>query len=111
MITTPEEIRRFLFGISLKSTWESGAPVTGWLDGTTVMWGEVLFAQWPQRLSYVLASGPGQPAVYATWEMAACDDGAMVTLSVCEADTEDGRQVEAAWSPVVTKLETLLSGR
>jgi len=111
MLTTPEETRRFLFGISLESTWVLGAPVTGWLGGAPVMWGEVLFAKRPQRLSYVLASGPGHPEVYATWEMAACDDGAMVTLSVCEADTDDGSQVEAAWRPVVTRLETLLSGR
>ncbi len=111
MLTSPEETRGFLFGISLESTWVLGAPVTGRLDGAPVMWGEVLFAKRPHRLSYVLVSGAGQPEVYATWEMAACDDGAMVTLSVCEADTDDVRQVEAAWRPVVTNLETLLSGR
>src|ERR1022692_5020126 len=61
VLTTPESTRRFLFGVGLESTWEAGFPITGRLDRAPVMHGEVLFAEYPYRLSYLLASGPEQP--------------------------------------------------
>ena len=70
--------------------------------------GEVLFAEYPNRLTYLLAAGPEQPEAYVTWEVRECGAGAIVRLSVDEADTTS-EEVEAAWQPVVTKLQALLS--
>lgn len=109
VLTTPASIRRFLFGVSLESTWAAGAPVTGWLDGASVMSGEVLYAERPNRLSYVLASGPMQPEVYVTWELRACRTGSVVRLRVVESDDSDNEELEAVWHPVVTALQSLLS--
>ena len=108
VLTTPESTRRFLFGVGLESTWEAGFPITGRLDRAPVMHGEVLFAEYPYRLSYLLASGPEQPEAYVTWEVRECGTGAIVRLSVDEADTAS-EEVEAAWQPVVTTLQALLS--
>jgi len=36
-LTTPESTRRFLFGLSLESSWVLGAPVTGRFDRATVL--------------------------------------------------------------------------
>jgi hypothetical protein len=58
VLTTSESTRRFLFGVGLESTWETGSRITGRLDRSLVMHGEVLFAEYPNRLSYLLAAGP-----------------------------------------------------
>ena len=107
-LTTPEETRRFLFGIGLESTWELGSTITGWLAGLEMVSGEVLYVEVPNRLSYVLAAGPEQPEVYVTWEVLGCTTGAIVGLYVDEPGTSTD-EVESCWQPVVTALQTLLS--
>jgi uncharacterized protein YndB with AHSA1/START domain len=109
ILTTPESTRRFLFGISLESTWTPGATITGRLDDTPMVWGEVLFAGCPNRLSYVLGAGPEQPGVYVTWEVEEDGPGATVRLCVDEFDPGDRDALEASWQPVVTALQGLLS--
>jgi uncharacterized protein YndB with AHSA1/START domain len=108
VLTTPDSTRQFLFGIGLESTWELGSTLTGWLAETAVVSGEVLFAEFPNRLSYVLAAGPEQPEVYVTWEVQPCGTGAIVWLHVDEPDTSED-VVETSWQPVVTALQALLS--
>lgn len=108
VLTTPEMTGRFLFGIRLCSTWELGSTLTGWLADIAVVRGEILFAGYPNRLSYVLAAGAEQPEVYITWDVQACGTGAVVLLQVDEPDTCDV-VVEASWLPVITTLQALLS--
>jgi uncharacterized protein YndB with AHSA1/START domain len=110
-LTTPESTRQFLFGIRLESTWAPGSPITGRLDSASVLRGEVLFAERPSRLSYLLAAGPEQPEVYLTWEVRACGTRSIVRLSVDEPDTSDSGEVEASWRPVVAALQALLMAR
>jgi uncharacterized protein YndB with AHSA1/START domain len=107
-LTTPESTRQFLFGIRLESTWGLGSPITGRLDRGSVLHGEVLFAECPRRLSYVLAAGPEQPEVYVTWEVRASGTRSIVRLSVDEAGTSESEEVEASWRPAVTALQAFL---
>ena len=108
VLTTAESTRQFFFGIGLESTWALGSPITGRLDSGEVLLGEVLFAERPSRLSYVLAAGPEQPEVYITWEVRVRGGRSIVRLSVDEADTSDREEVEASWRPVVNALQALL---
>jgi len=109
VLTTPESTRKFLFGVSLESSWGAGSPVTGLLDRAPVMHGEVLFAAYPNRLTYALSSGPEQPEVYITWEISGCGTGSIVHLSVVDSDDSDNEGLEAVWQPVVMALQALLS--
>ncbi len=97
-----------LFGVGLESTWETRSRITFLLDRSPVMHGEVLLAECPNRLSHLPAAGPEQPEAYVTGEVRECGAGAIVRLSVDEADTAS-EEVEAAWQPVVTTLQALLS--
>jgi hypothetical protein len=79
------------------------------LDRASIIHGEVLFAEHPNRLSNPLAAGPEQPEAYVTWEVRECGTGAIVRLTVDEDDTT-GEEVEAAWQPVVTMFSGVASG-
>jgi hypothetical protein len=97
-----------MFGIRLESTWRPGSPVVGRLKMGSVLQGEVLYAECPSRLSYVIADGPKQPEAYVTWEARACGDRSIVRLSVVESGTTCREEIEASWRPVVTALQALL---
>jgi uncharacterized protein YndB with AHSA1/START domain len=109
-LTTPASTRQFLFGIALESSWTAGSPITGSIDGAPVLAGEVLFAEYPHRLSYVLFAGAGHPGAYVTWEVPAGRGNATVQLCVDEADA-DIEEIAAAWQPVVTAFQALLLTR
>jgi uncharacterized protein YndB with AHSA1/START domain len=109
VLTSPGSTRRFLFGMSLESTWTSRSPITACLDGAQVLEGEVLFACCPHRLSFVLASGLGQPQTYITWDIGTYDAVTKVRLCVDESGTDDPDEVERSWQPVVSNLRALLS--
>ncbi len=108
VLTESESTRRFLCGVGLESTWVTGSRIAGRLDRALVMHSEVLFAEYPNRLSYLLAAGPEQPEASVTGEIRACGGGAIVRLFLDEADAA-GEEVEAAWQPVVTTLQALPS--
>jgi uncharacterized protein YndB with AHSA1/START domain len=107
-LTTPESTRQFLFGIRLESTWETGSPIMGRLDRGSVLQGEVLFAECPTRLSYMLTAGPEQPEVFVTWEVRATGTRSIGRLSVDETGSSNREEVEASWRPVVAALQGLL---
>jgi hypothetical protein len=75
-----------------------------------VLTGEVLFAECPHRLSYVLSAGAGHPGAYVTWEVRAGRGDATVRLCVDEADAGI-EEIEAAWRPVATAFQALLLTR
>lgn len=62
----------------------------------------------PKSTVYLLASGPEHPEAFVTWEVRECSTGAIVRLTVDEVDAASG-EIEAAWQPVVTTLQALLS--
>jgi uncharacterized protein YndB with AHSA1/START domain len=110
-LTTAESTAKFLHGVALESEWQTGSAMTGRLGDQVVLQGQVLFAQQPIRVSYVLFDGPGQPEIFVTWDVWPSAAGAMVCLSVDDFDTEDEgtTYLDEAWRPVVSALQTLLA--
>jgi uncharacterized protein YndB with AHSA1/START domain len=122
-LTRPGSTARYLFGMAVVSTWESGAPVElvlGPPDRGPMyenLRGEVLTVQEPRRLSYSLGSGPAQPETYVTWQIDPDEDGrgSRVRLYVDETEagpeTGDDRSDETlrAWAPVVAAFESVLA--
>src|SRR5947208_824215 len=102
----------------VQSEWQPGAAVTftpGPLRDTLgSIRGEVLAAEPHRRLSYSLASGPGHPTTYVTWEVSAGEDGggSRVRLYVDETETTSDPDEESAasWAGVVAGLRTVLAG-
>jgi uncharacterized protein YndB with AHSA1/START domain len=110
-LTTAESTAKFLHGVALESEWQAGSAVTGRLGDQVVLQGQVLFAQRPIRVSYVLFDGPGQPELFVTWDVWPSAAGAMVCLSVDDFDNDDEgtAHLDQAWRPVMCALQTLLA--
>jgi uncharacterized protein YndB with AHSA1/START domain len=110
-LTTAESTAKFLHGVALESEWQAGSAMTGSLGDQVVLQGQVLFAQQPIRVSYVLFDGPGQPEIFVTWDLCPSAIGAIVCLSVDDFDTDDEgtTYLDQAWRPVVSALQTLLA--
>lgn len=115
-ITRPELTPRYLFGMTLDSSWQPGAPIVlrmpdGLLDGGTLQ-GEVLAADEPHRLSYTLGAGETQPITFVTWEIVAADrQESDVTLYVDETQAASDRDEEAVvlWGRITAALQTVLA--
>ena len=60
----------YLYGLAAHSTWIPGAPISFCLGDRTELTGRVLHAQCPERLSYVLQSGPHDPPTYLMADLA-----------------------------------------
>jgi hypothetical protein len=66
-LTDADKTAAYLHGLAAHSTWIAGAPISFRLGDRTELTGRVLHAQSPERLSYVLQSGPHDPPTYLTW--------------------------------------------
>jgi hypothetical protein len=64
----------------------------------------------PERLSYVLQSGPYDPPTYLTWLIRPTPGGCTIRLEIDEVDNADSRQdAEDVWLPVLAALQHLLN--
>lgn len=116
-LTDGRETGRYLHGLVADSTWCPDAPIhfrTAPIQSTcrSSLVGRVLCAQPHRRLSYLLSSGPEDPATYLTWQLRPCPGGSMVHLQVDRAECADtDEEAENTWLPVLAGLQTLLSGQ
>jgi len=103
-------IRRYLHGLAAQSTWTSGARLTmrsG--DGPAEqLTGQVLLADPPRRLSYLLRSGPRDPATFLTWQLRATPGGTTLRLQIDEAEVSTDDDAEDTWLPVLAALRSLV---
>ena len=114
-LTRPELTARYLFGMTVESDWQVGAPVIvqappgSGIDD--VLAGEVLAVEDGRRLSFTLSSGPADPTTFVTWEIEPVAQGATVSLYVDETRRTDGPEgdTEAAWLQAVAALRSTLA--
>jgi len=109
-LTDPDQSAAYLYGLAAHSTWILGDPIEFRLGGRAGAIGRVLHVGCPQRLSYLLQAGRGDPPVYLTWLLRPAPGGCVVRLEIDEPDTADSPQdVEDVWLPVLAALQLLVN--
>jgi len=109
-LTDPDQTAAFLYGLAARSTWLPGAEI-GFRRGDRVeLTGRVLHARCPERLSYLLQSGPDDPPVYLTWLIRPSPGGCTIRLEIDEVGHADSAEdAEDVWLPVLAALQQLLN--
>jgi uncharacterized protein YndB with AHSA1/START domain len=109
-LTDGDQTHRYLHGLTAQSTWSPGAPLTlrAGAGPAAQLTGQVLRADPPQRLSYLLRSGPGDPATFLTWQLRAITGGTTLRLQVDDMDGSSDDDAEDTWLPVLAALRALL---
>jgi hypothetical protein len=109
-LTDVDKTPAYLYGLAAHTTWIPGAPIGFCLGDRTELIGRVLHAQRPERLSYVLQSGPHDPPTYLTWLIRPASGGCTIRLEIDEVDNADSREdAEDVWLPVLAALQHLLN--
>ena len=114
-LTDGDLTRRYLYGLAAHSTWAPSAPLTlrsgGGSPGPPAaaqLDGQVLRAEPPRRLSYLLQSGPHDPATFLTWQLRTTPGGTTLRLQIDELEGSSDDDAEETWLPVLTALHALL---
>jgi uncharacterized protein YndB with AHSA1/START domain len=116
-ITKPEFTSKYFYGSVIDSTYEPGAPYTGWAADRSMQYvdGEIVEATPPRKLvttwratySDELAA---EPASRVTWEIEPADGGVTkltVVHDELEASPKTAENVAGGWMFVLSGLKTL----
>jgi uncharacterized protein YndB with AHSA1/START domain len=110
-LTEPNQTAAFLYGMAAHSTWLVDDPIDFRdrdCDGVRLT-GRVLCVRPPERLSYLMRSGPADPPVYVTWSIRSAPNGCAISLEVDEVEAIDSRvDAEDTWLPVLGALQRML---
>jgi uncharacterized protein YndB with AHSA1/START domain len=117
-ITKPEFTSKYFYGSVIESTWEQGAPYTGWASDRSQQYvdGEVIEASPPRKLvtTWRALYDPdtaAEPYSRVTWEIEPAGEG-VTKLTVIhdelEASPKTAENVAGGWSYVLSGLKTLL---
>jgi uncharacterized protein YndB with AHSA1/START domain len=114
-LTHGDLTRRYLNGLAAYSTWTPGAPLTFRSGGEAAgsltsgqLTGQVLRAEPPRQLSYLLQSGPQDPPTFLSWRLRATAAGTTLRLQIDELDGSSDDEAEDTWLPILAALRTLL---
>jgi uncharacterized protein YndB with AHSA1/START domain len=109
-LTDGDLTRRYLNGLAAHCTWSPGAPLTVQAGGGPAqqLTGQVLRAEPPRRLSYLLRSGPCDPPVVLTWQLRTTPGGTTLRLQIDEIEGSSDDDAEDTWLPVLAALRTVL---
>ena len=117
-ITKPEFTSKYFYGSVIDSTWEKGAPYTGWASDRSQQYvdGEVIEASPPRKLvtTWRALYDPetaAEPYSRVTWEIEPAGDGVTkltVVHDELEASPKTAENVAGGWSYVLSGLKTLL---
>ena len=109
-LTDPGQSGAYLYGLAAHSTWIPDARIEFRLDDRVELTGTVIHARCHERLSYLLQSGPDDPAVYLTWLLRPASGGCAVRLEIDEVDAADSQKdAEDVWLPVLAALQLLVN--
>ena len=97
----------FLPGVSIVSEWVAGSTLVLTAGATAAVYGEVIAADEPRRLSYALDGGRG-PATHITWEIRPHTTGSIVHVYVDEFDSDGPAEIEDAWLPILANFQAAL---
>ncbi len=104
-LTEPEQTKAYLYGLAAHSCWQVDAAIEFRHERHTLH-GQVMRADRPCRLSYLLAAGPGDPPTYVTWQVRSSPAGSTIRLQIDEAESADTREeAEDTWLPVLAALQ------
>ena len=110
VLTDADKTAAYLHGLAAHSTWIAEAPISFRLGDRTELTGRVLHAQCPERLSYMLQSGPHDPPTYLSWLIRPAPGGCTIRLEIDEVDNADSRvDAEDVWLPVLAALQHLVT--
>jgi uncharacterized protein YndB with AHSA1/START domain len=112
-LTDGDLTRRYLHGLAAHSDWSPGAPLTlrsggGCAGAAGQLTGQVLRAEPPRQLSYLLQSGPDDPPTFLTWQLRTGAGGTTLRLQVDEIEGSGDDDAEDTWLPVLAALRVLL---
>jgi len=114
-LTDGDLTRCYLHGLAVRSTWSPGAPLTlrfGHGPGTPPaagqLTGQVVRAEPPCQLSYLLRSGPHDPPTFLTWQLRTVPGGTTLRLQIDEFEGSSDDDAEDTWLPVLAALHALL---
>jgi uncharacterized protein YndB with AHSA1/START domain len=114
-LTDGDLTRRYLHGLAAHSDWSPGAPLTlrpgdgsSGPTGAGQLTGQVLRAEPLRQLSYLLQSGPHDPATFLTWQLRTGAGGTTLRLQVDEIEGSGDDDAEDTWLPVLAALRALL---
>jgi uncharacterized protein YndB with AHSA1/START domain len=110
-LTDAEHTGQYLQGVTLRSDWRPGSPVTFVYGDIEAARGDVVAAEPNSRLSLAIEGGHG-PATIVTWELRAAAGGTVVRLYVDEPGDEDAgerQEVEDTWLASLADLQGILA--
>jgi uncharacterized protein YndB with AHSA1/START domain len=113
-LTDGDLTRRYLHGLIAQSTWSPGAPLTLRSGSSSDdppaarLAGQVLRAEPPRQLSYLLQSGRDDPPTFLTWQLRTVPGGTTLRLQVDEIEGSSDDDAEDTWLPVLAALHALL---
>jgi hypothetical protein len=70
--------------------------------------GQILRADPPRQLSYLLQSGPHDPPTFLTWQLRVTSCGTTLRLQIDEIEGSSDAAAEDTWLPVLAALRALL---
>ena len=117
-LTEPEQIKRYMFGAEVSSSWKAGSPITWkgeWKGKPYQDKGTILEIEPSERLRYShyspLTGQPDTPENYhrVTIELSGSQDATTVTLSQDNNPTDEARaHSEKNWSTMLDGLKKVL---
>jgi uncharacterized protein YndB with AHSA1/START domain len=104
-LTDPERTKAFLYGLAAHSCWQVDAAIDFRHERYRLQ-GQVMHADRPCRLSYVMAAGPEDPPTYVTWQIRSSPAGSTIRLQIDETESADTvEEAEDVWLPVLAALQ------
>jgi uncharacterized protein YndB with AHSA1/START domain len=115
-LTDPEQTRRFFFGLTVHSDWQTGSTIVYRGAPPHQIIGEIVLAMRPNLLVHSIVDGPAtcgdiDPLVWVTWTIERVDaGGSRISLLVEDFDDVADLELDHVWRQVLRDLSVHLDG-